>query len=95
MLALLMFVFNLIFTRKFVICCAGRAANTALKVSVYTSVVQLLCSLNGWLHLNFSSICTGFNGTKTNCRIAHNLGILLMNSNCFAVIFSRILVMFV
>ena len=24
----------------------------------------------------------GFNGAETNCRIAHNLGILLMNSNC-------------
>ena len=30
---------------------------------------------------------SGFNGTETNCRIAHNLGILLMNSNCFAIFF--------
>ena len=37
---------------------------------------------------------TGFNGSETNCRIAHNLGILLMNSNCFVIFFfSRILVM--
>ena len=35
---------------------------------------------------------TGFNGAESNCRIAHNLGILLMNSNCFAILFSSILV---
>ena len=29
-----------------------------------------------------------FDGAETNCRIAHNLGILLMNSNCFAFFFS-------
>ena len=34
----------------------------------------------------------GFNGAETNCRIAHNLGILLMNSNCFAIFVSSILV---
>ena len=44
--------------------------------------VQLLCSLSGWLHLNCTSVGTGFNGAETNCGIAHNLGILLMNSNC-------------
>ena len=38
-------------------------------------------------------IITGFNGAETNCRIVHNLGILLMNSNCFAIIFSSIQVM--
>ena len=59
----------------------------------FTNVVQLLCSLNGWLHLNCSSIDTGFNGAETSCRIAHNLGILLMNSNCFAFFFRNILVM--
>ena len=59
----------------------------------FTNVVQLLCSLSGWLHLNCFSIGTGFNGVQTNCRIAHNLGILLMNSNCFAIFFSSILVM--
>ena len=59
----------------------------------FTNVVQLLCSLSGWLHLNFSSIGTGFNGTETNCRIVHNLGIMLMNSNQFAIFFSSILVM--
>ena len=50
----------------------------------FTNAVQLLCSLSGWLHLN----------CQTNCRIAHNVGILLMNSNCFAIFFfSSILVM--
>ena len=51
----------------------------------FTNVVLLLCSLSWWLYLNFSSVGTGFNGAETNCRIAHNLGILLMNSNCFAI----------
>ena len=37
-----------------------------------TNVVQLLCLLSGWLHLNCSSIGTRFNGAETNCRIAHN-----------------------
>ena len=46
----------------------------------FTNVVQLLCSLSGWLHLNCSLIGTGFNGAETNCRIARNLGILLINS---------------
>ena len=54
----------------------------------FTNVVQLLCSLSGWLHLNCSSTGTGFNGAKTNCRIAHNLDILMKNSNCFAIFFS-------
>ena len=54
------------------------------------NVVQLLCSLSGWLHLNCSSIGTGFNAAETNCRIACNLGILLMNSNCFAIISSYV-----
>ena len=35
----------------------------------------------------------GFNGAETNYRIACKLGILLMNSNCFAIFFSNILVM--
>ena len=55
----------------------------------FTDIVQLLCSLSGWLHLNCSSIGTGFNGAETNCRIAHNLGILLINSNCFAIYFQQ------
>ena len=33
------------------------------------------------------------NGAETNCRIVHNLGILLMNSNCFAIFLSSIQVM--
>ena len=41
---------------------------TVLSISFlyYTIVVQLLCSLSGWLHLNCSSIGTEFNGAKTN-----------------------------
>ena len=63
------------------------AANTVLSVvfPYFTNVVQLLYSLSGWLHLSCSSVGRGFNGAETNCRIAHNLGILLMNSNCFAI----------
>ena len=55
----------------------------------FTNVVQLLCSLSGWLHLNCSSIGTGFNGAETSFRNAHNLGILMMNSNCFAIFFQQ------
>ena len=55
----------------------------------FTNVVQLLCSLSGRLHLNCSSsIGTGFNGAEINCRIAHSLGILMMNSNYSAIFFS-------
>ena len=57
--------------------------------SYFTCIVQLLCSLSGWLHLNCSAIGTGFNGAETNCGIAHGLGILLMNSNCFAIHLQR------
>ena len=32
---------------------------------------------------------TSFNGAETNFRIASNLGILLMNSNCFAIYFQQ------
>ena len=59
----------------------------------FTNVVQLLCSLSGWLHLSCYSIGTGFNGAETSCRIEHILGILLMNSNYFAIFFSGVLVM--
>ena len=74
------------------------AANTgfnglSISFPYFTNVVQLLCSLSGWLHLSCSSIGTGFDGAETNCRIAHNLGILLMNSNCFAIFFSGIIAM--
>ena len=30
----------------------------------FTNVVQLLCSLSGWLHLSCSSIGTGFDGAE-------------------------------
>ena len=50
----------------------------------FTNVVQLLCSLSAWLHLNcVFQLYRMYNGDETNCRIAHNLGILPMNSNCF------------
>ena len=39
-----------------------------------------LCSHCGWLLLKCFAIGIGFNGAETNCRIAHILGILLMNS---------------
>ena len=82
----------------FYFCCVAYAADTGFNgLSVgfhyFTNFVQLQCSLSGWLHLNCSSIGTGFNGAETNCRIAHNLGILLMNSNCFAICFSGIITM--
>ena len=54
-----------------------------------TNVAQLLCSLSGWLHLNCASIGTEFNGAETNCRTGRNLGILPMNSNCFAIFFQQ------
>ena len=57
--------------------------------SYFTNVVQLLCSLSGWLHLSCSSIGTGFDGAETNCKIADNIGILLKNSNCFAIFFQQ------
>ena len=60
----------------------------------FTNVVQLLCSFSGWLHLNCSSTGAGFNGAETNCRISHNLGILLMKNNCFAIFFSSILIQY-
>ena len=47
----------------------------------FTNVVHILCSFSKCLHLSCSSIGTRFNGAETNGRIAHNLGILLMNSN--------------
>ena len=55
----------------------------------FTKVVQLLCSLSGWLYLNCYSIGTGFNGAETNVYIgfAFSLCILLMKSNCFAIYF--------
>ena len=52
--------------------------------SNFTNVVQLLSSLSGWRYLNYSSTNTGFNGAKTNCRIARSFDILLININCFA-----------
>ena len=74
-------------------CCVAYAAETGFNsLSIgfpYFTNVQLLCSLSRWLHLNCFSIGTGFNGAETNCRTAHNLGILLMNSNCFAIFFQR------
>ena len=76
--------FKLFFMRELVVTFfrVAYAANTgfnglSIGFPYFTNVVQLLCSLSGWLHLNCS------------CRIAHNLGILLMNSNCFATFFQQ------
>ena len=55
----------------------------------FTNAVQVLCSRCCWLHLNCSSTGTGFNEAEPNSRIAHNVGILLMNSNCFAIFFQQ------
>ena len=60
-----------------------------LSIGFPCNVVQFLCSLSEWLHLNCSSIGTGFNGTENNGRIARNLGILMMNSSCFAIYFQQ------
>ena len=49
--------------------------------------------LNECLCHSFLSAYRKHYGAETNCRIAYNLGILLMNSNCFAMFFSSILVM--
>ena len=38
-----------------------------------------------WLRCSFMI----YNGAETNCRIAHNLGILLMNSNYFSIFFCQ------
>ena len=78
--------------------CGVYAANTgfnglSIGFPYFTNIVQLLCSLSRWLHLSCSSIGTGFDGAETNCTNAHNLGILLMNSNCFAIFFSGIIAM--
>ena len=57
-------------------------------------IAVTVLTYSGWIHLNCSSIGTKFNGAETNSRIAHDLGNLLMNSNCFAIFFfSSILVM--
>ena len=34
---------------------------------------------------NMKDLFRFHNGTETNCRIARSLGIMLMNSNCFAI----------
>ena len=48
-----------------------------------------LCSHCGWLLLKCSAIGIGFNGAETNCRIAHILGIPLMNSCNTDIFFSN------
>ena len=42
---------------------------------------QQVLTYSEWRYLNCSSIVTGFNGAEIAC----NLGILLMNSNCFLI----------
>ena len=62
---------------------------TLVLLIVAKSVLLMFCLWNGKLE------SVTLNGTVTNCRIAHNLGILLMNSNCFAIFYSGIIAMFV
>ena len=94
-LCALFFILKLFFTHELVAFVVWRVplilvfSVLTFSLPFFASVVRLLCSLSGWLHLNCSSVGTGFNGAETNCRIAHNLGILLMNSNCFAIYFQQ------
>ena len=44
--------------------------------------------LQGWItKQNVRRLRRNLNGAETSCRVAHNLGILLMNSDCFAIFF--------
>ena len=54
-------------------------------VVVVVLVVQSKALYSGWLlqKKKCSTTGIGFNGTETNCGIAHILGILLMNSYDF------------
>ena len=46
--------------------------------------------------IDCSTFGAGFNGTETNCEIAHGLGIFLINSNyCFAILLQRIYIVHV
>ena len=57
-------------------CDLGRMAKRFVDPTQIASIGQPSeGSLSGCLHLSCSSIGTGFNGTETNCRITHNLGI--------------------
>ena len=73
MLSLLILVLNLFFTYKLVICSVACGVCREYRFKIFkmvlsigfpyfTNIVQLLCSLSGWLHLNCSSVVTGFNG---------------------------------
>ena len=46
----------------------------------FPQLVSALLNLIPIAELKCSAIGLGFNGTETNCGIAHILGILLMNS---------------
>ena len=50
---------------------------------------RFIAGSRGWLLLKCSAIGIGFNGAETNCRIAHILGILLMNSCNTDIFFSN------
>ena len=64
-------------------------------LSVRPFVFSLSVCLSVYIHLyNENNHMMWINGAESNGRIAHNLGILLMNSNCFAIFFSRILVVY-
>ena len=55
-----------------------KAMQLGKKLSVYLMVSKVFVIIV----LMIIILSSGFNGAETNCRIAHNLGILLMNSNC-------------
>ena len=54
--------------------------NSKLTFRVLSSSSKQLC---------FTYSLNGFNGAKTNCKIAHSLDILLMNNNCFDIYFQK------
>ena len=88
LVALAYFVFGFVFHAR--ACCFYCVVCVIICFPLYfTNVVQLLRSLSGWLHVHCSSIGTEFNGAKTSCRTEYNLGILLINNNCFAICFQQ------
>ena len=78
----ILFFFFLACIRVFYFCLAQLSLGSFIQEKISSSSVRPV--------LNTETQTARINGTKqafaeTNCRIAHNLGILLMNSNCFAI----------
>ena len=59
---------------------------------VFLTLLMLFCYcahlVSGSTSIVLQLVQTGFNVAEISCRIARNLGVLLMNSNCFAIISS-------